>query len=266
MRTKLFIVLLAIGASIGTIKAAIFNGTCGKNLTWMLNTKTGVLTIEGKGDMTYNTDYGPWLKIDNNVYAGYIKCVNLPDGLTSIAKDAFRHCRNLTTVNIPNSVKCIETQAFYGCSSLTSIEIPNSVTRMGTWVFCGCENLTSVTLSNGITTIGQGCFDDCTRLKSITIPQSVTKIEERAFFDCGLTSIVIPKNVTYLGCDAFGRCPIKSFTIYAVTPPSIPKETWSCDDPFHDKGLCILYVPESALETYDNTLWWENFKEIKAIK
>lgn len=259
MRTKLLIVLLALTASIGTIKAAILNGTCGKNLTWTLNTKTGVLNIEGKGDMSfYPSGDCPWRS-----YKEEIKNVNLSDGLTSIAGGAFFGCKNLPTVIIPKSVTAIENQAFYGCKSLISIEIPNSVTHIGMWVFAECTSLTSVSLPNGITKIYEGTFYSCSSLKSITIPNRVTRIENRAFSGCTrLTSITIPKGVTFLGCGAFEKCNITSFIVCATTPPSRANDIFT----ELDRRKCTLYVPASAIETYENTLWWEDFKEIKAIK
>ena len=45
----------------------------------------------------------------------------IPNGIGSIAMDAFAHCENLTSVIIPNSVSKIEGWAFSGCSALTSI-------------------------------------------------------------------------------------------------------------------------------------------------
>ena len=271
MKTKLFILLLAIVASIVTCQAAIINGTCGKwisgdnyTLTWTFNTKTGVLTIEGKGDMSYYYSHSnqdcPWWEFRKEITS-----VILPDGLTSIEHDAFMCCENLTSVTIPNSVKTIGPQAFYRCSSLTSIVIPNSVTSIGHGIFERCTGLTSVTLPNGIDYIPRSAFTDCVRLRAITIPNTVTEIGDAAFAGCrSLTSIVIPKNVTVMGMSSFNGCNIVSFTIYAPTPPSRKDHVWY-GDPFKNEK-CTLYVPASAIETYSNSFWWEDFKEIKAIK
>ena len=121
---------------------------------------------------------------------------------TSIEKDAFYGCTNLTSVTIPNSVTSIEKNAFEDCKNLDSITIPNSVTSIGEYAFRGCTNLTSVTIPNSVTSIGNAAFLNC-KLESITIPDSVTSIGRSAFAGTRLTSITIPNSVTTIGSLAF---------------------------------------------------------------
>ena len=255
MKTKLFTFLLAIVASVG-MHAAIVDGTCGDNLTWSLNTKDSTLTIEGSGAMTnwiYSSSV-PW-----NEYKSYIKTVSLPDGLTSIGENAFYRCSALTSVTIPNSLTSIGNQAFSGCSALTSVTIPNSVTSIGNHAFFGCFGLTSVTIGNSVTSIGIQAFAYC-GLTSVTIPNSVTSIEHNAFQYCsGLTSVTIGNSVASIGSGAFAECSINRLTVYATTPPTGGA---SCGI---NAGVCTLYVPEESLETYANTLWWEDFANIRPI-
>ena len=92
------------------------NGKCGDNVTWSFNTKTGTLTIDGKGRMwdyiTYPDDIG-WVKDedhsgDTNVFAyitrDKIKSVVINEGVTSVGGSAFDWCPNLRSVTIPKSV------------------------------------------------------------------------------------------------------------------------------------------------------------------
>ena len=111
------------------------SGTCGDNLTWILEESTGILTIEGSGAMK---DYSsgssaPWYRD-----RGKISTVVIGDGVTNIGSYAFSHCYGLTSIIIPNNVTSIGDYVFYGCSGLTSITIPNSVTSIGYQVFYGC--------------------------------------------------------------------------------------------------------------------------------
>ena len=293
MKTKLFTLSLAIVAGIGTMHAAIVNGTCGDNLTWSLNTKDSTLTIEGSGAMTS----APWYE-----YRSYIYTVNLPNGLTSIGGNAFRQCSNLFSIIIPTSVTSIGGGAFRDCTSLTSIDIPDSVTSIGSqafyqsgltsvtigdrvtnipyFCFYGCRltsvtipnsvtyidsyafdmcPLTSVAMGNGITWIGNRAFQYCRYLTSIKIPDSVKIIVEEAFQYCSsLTTIEIGNGIETIGNNAFKDCPVAHLTITATTPPSAS----SSNIP---NASCRLFVPEEARDTYANTVWWEDFMTIKAI-
>lgn len=65
MKKKLIcylLILCLLCALIPTIaieaKAESYSGECGENLTWTLDTDTGVLTISGIGAMTDYTDEG----------------------------------------------------------------------------------------------------------------------------------------------------------------------------------------------------------------
>ncbi len=243
MKNKLLTLFLALAASVGTIFAETYNGTCGDNLTWTLDTESGTLTISGTGAMTdYDDSYAksPWY----SSYRTSIKTVIIEDGVASIGNYAFDICSSLTFVTIPNSVTSIGDWAFSSCSSLTSITIPNSVTSIGVEAFYNCRSLTSVHISdiaawckiafsrpfsnplyyaqnlylngtlitdlvipNSVTSIGSYAFWDCSSLTSVTISNSVTIIEGAAFSSCSsLTSITIPNSVTSIGEWAFSNC------------------------------------------------------------
>lgn len=191
-------------------EAATYSGTCGKNLSWSLNTSTGVLNITGSGAMTDFSYSSPWYS-----YHSYIKAVNIPNGVTTIGNWAFFLCENLTNITIPNSVKAIGEEAFGSCYSLKTITIPNSVTSLGIGAFDTCYNLSSVTIPNSVITIGGNAFYDCNSLTSVTIPNSVTTIGTGAFYSCdGLTNITIPNSVTTIGGYAFASCTnLKNVTI-----------------------------------------------------
>ena len=88
--------------------------------------------------------YAPHFEIQNGVLT---KCrmsgkenvtVTIPDGVTSIGKEAFFDCGLLQSITIPDSVTSIGKEAFWGCDALKSITIPDSVISIGDKVFAGC--------------------------------------------------------------------------------------------------------------------------------
>ena len=213
--------------------AASYSGTLYNGVTWSLNTDTGVLEINGTGQMGSNYAW--------EGHKGYIKTVKIGNGITNIRYSAFSHCSSLTSITIPNSVTSIDENAFSYCSSLTSITIPNSVTSIGDSAFYNCSSLTTIIIPDGVISIGGGAFFDCTKLTSITIPDSVTSIGDGAFSYCSsLTSITIPDGVTSIGDMVFYGCT-------KLTSITIPDGVTSVgDNAFNGcSSLTSITVPDS---------------------
>ncbi len=239
MKNKLLtFVLTAMACLISPcLSAETYNGTCGENLTWTLDTETGVLTISGTGEIR-DSYYYEWWKS----YRSSVSSVVISDGVTSIGYEAFDNCSSLTSITIPNSVTSIGYGAFMGCSSLTSITIPNSVTSIGDSAFEGCSSLTSIAIPSSVTSIGDDAFKGCSSLTSITIPNSVTSIGRNAFDDCtGLTSVTIGTSVTSIGDSAFEGCS-------SLTSITIPNSVTSIGgSAFRDcSSLTSIEIPNSV--------------------
>ena len=137
------------------------SGDCGAtendHVKWSFDSRTGVLTISGKGamgDYTFTNNSGemhttaPWKAYDSD-----IKSVIIEPGVTKIGSHAFFMCNNLESVSIPEGVTTIEDRAFWQ-TSLKNITIPASVTQIGSTikeVFYQCYDLESITVANGNT-------------------------------------------------------------------------------------------------------------------
>jgi len=184
-----------------------------------------------------------------------LSSVTIPTSITSIGKEAFLLCENLTAINvdasntayssdngvlynknkttlikcpakgitgvytIPDSVTSIEEHAFSGCTSLTSVTIPDSVTSIGNNAFLNCTSLTSITLPNNVTSIGDGAFSN-TNLASVAIPDSITSIRSGTFFRCAsLASVTIGNSIASIGGAAFGNCTSLTSVTFSGTIP-----------------------------------------------
>ena len=255
-----------------TAFAENYSGTCGENLTWELDSATGVLTISGSGGMK-NYDFAmsvPWYS-----YTSYIKSavisdgvttigdcaffgcdslasVTIPDSVTSIGEEAFRNCYALSSVTIGENVTSIGREAFYSCTSLTSVTIPDSVTSIGEAAYRGCNYLLSVTLGKRITSIGDSAFEDCFRLTSVTIPDSVTSIGNYAFYNCSnMTSATIGDGVTTIGDFAFDSCnDLASLTIGdSVTSIGNAAFSWC-------QSLTSVTIPDGVVTIGDCAFSW----------
>ncbi len=136
-------------------------------------------------------------------YSDGLISVTIPEGVTSIGREAFQSCISLVSVTwnakkcnswnfgsqvesftFGNEVEVIPASLCSGMTKLTSITIPNSVASIGEEAFCRCSSLTTIDIPNSVTSIGNWAFAGCSSLTSVTIPNSVTSIGRSAFSGC----------------------------------------------------------------------------------
>ena len=169
-----------------------YSGEAGDNVTWTLDTSTGVLTFDGTGPMW---DW-EWIWFSGAPWEA--------------------HMRSITSVIISDGITTVGEGAFVMASGLASVYMPVSVTRIGGGAFAGATSLTSADMSN-VTHIEEGAFIGASSLTSIYMP-SVTYIGEAAFaLASSLTSVTIrAQDTEFFGRDIFyGTHP--DFTIHAYT-------------------------------------------------
>ena len=135
-----------------------------------------------------------------------------PDGLVVLGNVAYK-MKGLcpVTVMIPDGVTSIADNAFFGCSGLTSVTIPGSVTSIGCGAFKGCNGLAK----DGFVIVCQVLCDYIGTGGHVTIPDGVTSIGGEAFSGCsGLTSVTISDSVTRIGDGAFEECPAYRLSLF----------------------------------------------------
>ena len=151
--------------------------------------------------------------------------------VTSIGDNAFNGCTGLVDLTFTTKILTIGSNAFDGCTGLTSVAIPPQMTSIGGSAFRGCTNLTSVYYNATTCTMGSYIFQNCTSDCTLTIGDDVSGVPACAFYDfpglktvnfgshanfeiggsafhacTGLTSIIIPDNVTTIDRFAFDGC------------------------------------------------------------
>ena len=188
MRKKLFTLLLAILASIGLIHAEVYSGTCGENLTWTVDTETGVLHITGTGEMTnYSNASAPWWRSANNStnsISSAITSIIIDDGVTTIGNSAFHYLKNVISVSLPNSITHIGNYAFDHCTKLSSLTLPYNLQYIDYFAFYGCSSLVSLVLPNSVASIGKSAFEGCSSLFAIEFGKDVWQIGNSIFKGC----------------------------------------------------------------------------------
>ncbi len=262
--------------------ASVKTGSCGNNVTYSLDTSTGVLTISGTGAMNdYSSTNSPFK------YNSDVKSVIIENGITSIGDYAFRGCTSLTNITIPNSVTSIGRHAFWYCTSLTSIAIPDSVTSIDYSAFSDCTSLESVNYSGTKSkwkaiTIGSynsyltGAFIKCTdgiigNGNAVTIDNLKYEIYDDTASLVGYTdtpeNLMITESVWYegytvtvtsIGDKAFYKCT-------SLTSVTIPNSVTSIGDSafYNCKSLTSITIPDSVTSIGDNAFY--NCKSLTSV-
>ncbi len=172
-----------------------------------------------------------------------IKDVIIPDGITSIAKEAFKDNEIVETVLIPESVAKIGESCFCGAKKLRRIVLPSRITELPTAVFQNCESLTEVILPERLNHIGQRAFCGDTYLQTLNLPSKLTVIFDGAFKESGLQQIEIPDSVFFLGDNVFSNCKNLNKAVLPSNINSIPKRAF-----FGCKSLRECVIPNSVRE------------------
>lgn len=204
-KLRLFVaVVFAVLTLTLCVGARTYTGSVNE-LTWSVDLNSGMLTIDGNGDMpNYTNCYElPWEK-----FAGIVKTIVVGDGITSVGNCAFMNMSALENVNLPDSVVGIGDSAFEFCKNLKSVNTPKNLKKIGDLAFADCAALESFEFVNTIEQIGVYAFSNCVSLEEVGLEKlNLTEISEGAFSGCSSVSVVnLPDNVTKIGEGAFYLC------------------------------------------------------------
>lgn len=217
--------------------------------------------------------------------------VYIPWGVEIIDCGAFMYSNRVKCVSIPETVTTIRKRAFYGCPNLRKVVIPDSLTYMGEEVFERCENLEGltiphgakpleksdflergfktengrlikytgddrdVTIPEGVTEIGKGAFFGKSRIESLVIPEGVTRIENHAFEECrGLRQVSFPHSVKYIGYQVFYKC-------RGLREVVIPSSVEYIGEHAFGKYFFFKYLPRAKFP-YEEYRTYKNFRII----
>ena len=229
---KIFTLLLALAASVGTLFAA--DKVPFGDLYYYLNTadKTAEVTVPPSGKYSGNivipdkilissvnytvTTIGDYAFLNSGTG---LTSLTIPNTIVSIGQAAIKGCEGLSALTIPSSVIYIQDEAFMWCTSLKTIEIPQNVALIGSGAFSQCTSLTEIKVAadNKYFSAKDGILFNKEQTTivavpgakkgSYTIPNTVTTIGGGAFDGCiNLVLITIPNSVINIGEKAFYQC------------------------------------------------------------
>ena len=209
---------------------------------------------------------------------GNFTSVTIPSSVTTIGKDAFADCTQITTVRFEDGASPLDIVAgafHYYKDNKTYYQVINDLylgrsmaNRTSLWPrnlvignlvteFCdfnGNKYLESLTLGSGLTAIPADAFNGCS-LSEVAVPVNVTEIGENAFANNNgkLTKVSMGYKLATVGEKAFDGNTIETVNVAAMTPPEAPDNVFNAYSG-------NLYVPaEKVDEYYDSWSCWSRF-------
>ena len=147
----------------------------GESVIYLELTMSYYQAIEGDEYSTKVITDTAFSQFNNNITTANLIGVNIPASVTTIADYAFADCAKLTTVNIAedSQLTTIGKQAFYNCWELSAINLPSTVTTIGSWAFGYCPLLAELDISTNLTSIGERAFYDCSALEGLFVASTI---------------------------------------------------------------------------------------------
>ena len=176
--------------------------------------------------------------------------------VTSIATNAFRDNKQITSVFIPSTVTFIDQWAFMNCPNLKEVHFSEGLQRTEDLVFIWCSSLEYIAFPSTLKETGHSLFNECTGLIDVTFPEGMTEIQHGMLSNCdSLISVTIPASVTSIGDKTFWHCTNLTEIHYGGTMEQWKQihkgyeQTWKPDGTnwASDTGEFIVYCTDGQL-------------------
>lgn len=183
--------------------------------------------------------------------------VEIGDYISDLPYSCFSQCASLSSVSIPQAVKLFNASCFSNCHTLKGVILPSGSTMLDGYALNVCESLAVVVFpKTNIAALNDNNFSSDMSLRSIVLPSSLTQIKNNVFNACSsLTSITIPAGVTSIGNAAFSNCyGMKAYHFKSTTPATLGTTVFN-----NIPADCKIYVPNSAVATYQGATGWIDY-------
>lgn len=145
------------------------------------------------------------VEADNTVYCGV-------DGVLYTADGKYIHThpagREDSSYMVLDGTEEILPYAFYGSKKLTHIDLPESLKSIGQWSFALVTEIREIQIPDNVIEIQRFAFACDWSLEQIAFgtESRLSRIGAKTFAECGITSFIVPKNVSSIGQYAFVGC------------------------------------------------------------
>ena len=205
------------------------------------------ITVDKNNKNFSNDEYNVLFNKDKTVLIKYTigssrENYKIPEGVVTIAEEAFMSCLGIKNITIPDSVRTINKFAFSSCPNLVNVSMGKNVEYIGLRGFEWCEKLEDVTFPETLKEICDEAFQFCDLLKNIVLPDSLTTLGMYAFQGCySLERVVIGR-----GLKTISRMAFTGNINEVFVPSTVEKIEYSLGD--YVTHLCY----EGTKEQWDN--------------
>ena len=278
-KLKYFLPILCILAALAVLTlaaaAATETGSCGTDLTYTLDTETGVLTVSGTGTHIRKPELSD---------SSLVRSIVISEGARVMMYDAFSDCGNLESITIPTTLVSFSARAFGSCEKLNAVHISDLAAWAGCWfsdiedsplyyahhLYLNGELVTEVALPEGTESVCGYSFAGCTDLVAVTIPARVSSIGLGVFYGCtNLQTITVSDDNTMYVCENNVLMDAERTNVISAAPAAFSgrftalENTVSiCEGAFYGcRGLTdvvlgdkVRYIGEGA---FTDTAWYD---------
>lgn len=227
--------------------------------------------------------------------AGFYGNLILPEKLEFIGDNAFAGCKNLIgNLEIPQGVTFISQGAFWRTGLNGTLQLHDGITGIMEKAFAESPLKGELVLPKNLTTVGKEAFSGCDFSGELKLPGKLASIGDKAFaYNWRLTGILeFPEELQTIGAGAFAKCRSIEGLVFPESLENIRYEASYNEDggAFQDcfgigsivckgtmppyvqlgafngvgKDNFTLEVPESAIQQYQASVGWSDFKRIAA--
>ena len=193
-----------------------------------------------------------------------LKKVILSSTITKIGKNAFYNCIALEEVIFSDACKEIEDKAFCNCKGLKKLVLLPTIEKYGKDIFTGTqkEGNLEIVFGDGTTRIPDSVLENAVGIKSVFIPSSVKTIGKKAFCNSNISGTVVISE---------GVEEIKDEAFYSTKMnykdfkfPSTLKTIWP--KAFYNNGFETLEIPETIETIYYDAFGCDSYEDNYKLK
>lgn len=186
---------------------------------------------------------------ETNTLALNFSGITIADNLFSFQNVTLR--KKITSVVMPNGLTTLADNAFNGCTSLNNVGWSPALTSIGEDAFFN-TGFTSITIPEGVTSIGKEAFADCASLSSITFPATLQTVGRDVIMKSPVVALYSRNLYPPTAQGDFCTSTAEAASVY----------NWNFENgEFDFYSHCILYVEPTTevLEAYSNAPYWKKF-------